>query len=423
MGLIFIPKLSKKYFYFLAFSISAFVRDFITILFNKYNESKGKNFKEEPIQLRYFDIITNVISDCLQGIFVLFNKSKVKKDLKKPTETKENPLNNSSIAKDKNNSSFMSFFKVMVKICLVDFFCQFIFLLFSLIFKEDYIIKRENNNYLLLVDISSRFIFCSYILDAYFYRHHIVSMIVNFGIFLILWIFDIYYIFFVAQEKETNYQFLHTFIYFIFLIIQTIAYSLEDVLNKIALSRESLTPFALLFYKGTFEIPLLIITTIILLPIHNAFKAFTSLDSNFQKSVLFRRFLFIIFNILRSIFLVQVIDKFSSQHLSILKVLESILMFGYFLVDKKYNERAEFYIPVIAISFIVTIFTSLIYNEILVVNLCGMQNYTQHGLDIQAEKDLRDTISKISGDSIDSCSEISGSCSESLITRNVSFTD
>ena len=190
------------------------------------------------------------------------------------------------------------------------------------------------------------------------------------------------------------------------------------------MSRESLTPYSLLFYKGVFQIPLVIITSIIVLPIHNAFSDFSSFDTGHKTYELLRRALFIILNILRSIFLVQVIDNFSSQHLSILKVMESILMFGYFLIDNKYeNDHKEFYIPVISISFIITVFTSLIYNEILVINLCGMQDYTQHGLDIQAEKDLREAITEISDESNDLETETSDCRTDSLIAQNVSYTD
>ena len=106
--------------------------------------------------------------------------------------------------------------------------------------------------------------------------------------------------------------------------------------------------------------PLVIITTIIVLPINNVFSDFRKLDSGYQKYVLIRRAVFVVLNILRSIFLVKVIDKFSSQHLSILKVLESIFMFGYFLIDGKYKDDDKqvneiVYIPIIAVSFIITI--------------------------------------------------------------------
>ena len=417
MGLIFIPKLTKKYLLFLGFTISAFLRDYISLInFNDYLE-KGKinaKFKEQPIQKRHFDIITNIISDSLQGIFVFFNRMKIRKESKKSIN--QSFLNSddklSSIKETKNTSTCLSFMKIMIKIVSVDYFCQLLFLIFSLIFKKDEIIPRKNNNYLLIIDILSRFIFCRLILDTYFYKHHIVSMIINLVVFIILGLFDIYNIF-----KQVD---MEISIFFSFLIIQTIAYSMEDVLNKIALSRESLTPYSLLYYKGIMEIPILIITTIIVLYFQNTFNDFSSLDPEYQKYVLVRRSLFIILNILRSIFLVKVIDKFSSQHLSILKVLESIFMFVYFLIHHDYKDNI-IYIPIISVSFIIIVFTSLVYNEIIVINICGLQDYTQHGLDIQADKDLREAITEISEMSEDVSQTTSRS--ESIVVRSVSYND
>ena len=150
------------------------------------------------------------------------------------------------------------------------------------------------------------------------------------------------------------------------------------------------------------------------------YKPFTIL-SDLDKHLLIRRGLFVIFNIFRSIFLVKVIDKFSSQHLSILKVLESLCMFVYFLINNAY-EGNLLLIFVILISFLILTFTSLVYNEILVINLWGLQDYTQHGLDIQAEKDLRDAVTEISELS-SNVSDISNSKSESFLIKNVSYAD
>ena len=421
MGLFFIPKLTKKHLLFLGFSISAFLRDWIPLLIVNTKDSQDKGDKEKKcIQKRYFDIITNIISDLLQGIFVAFNKMKFRKESRKLTNERFNSQieNNKDKDKDKdNNINFKSFIKIMIKICIVDYVCQFLFLLFSLIFRDDDIIQRKNNNYLLIIDILSRFIFCRLILDTYFYKHHIVSMIVNIIIFIIVGIFDFHFIFKDQTELEK------TIIYFCFLIFQSIAYSLEDVLNKIALSKELLTPYSLLFCKGLLEIPLLIITTIIIYFIEDPFSYFSSLDSKEKKYDLIRRGIFIILNIFRSIFLVQVIDKFSSPFLSILKVLESLFMFLYFLIVDKYNEDkindVSIYIYIIPVSFIIIVFTSLVYNEVIVINCCGLEDFTQYGLDVQAEKDLRDAISEMSDDVSQTCD----SRTDSIVEQNETIND
>lgn len=51
-----------------------------------------------------------------------------------------------------------------------------------------------------------------------------------------------------------------------------------------------------------------------------------------------------------------------------------------------------------------------------------MQEYTQHGLDIQAEKDLRDALTEISDMSNDN--SITSDCrSESFLAQTVSYAD
>ena len=152
---------------------------------------------------------------------------------------------------------------------------------------------------------------------------------------------------------------------------------------------------------------------------------FKTLEPKFRKLVIIKRSIFFVFNILRSICLVQVIDNFSSQYLSILRVLEFLLFFIYFLIYDiiKENKLFELYEKIIFfISFIILVLTSLVYNEIVVLNIFGLQDYTQHGLDVLADKDLRDAISETSEIPSEKSSD-SRSESQSIITQNVSFND
>ena len=412
---VFIPRLTKKHLLFLAFSISSFFREFMSLYeFREYD-------KEDFVQKKYFDILQNVISDLLQGILYLLSKLKEKRESKKL----KNSLKNESLDKDNIRTNNEGFIKIIVKISAIDFFCQLFFLIFTISFSIDNAIKKENQNFLLIIDITSRFLFCRYILKTFFYRHHIASMIINLFVFIILGILDIISII----NKEPNIGATSKIVFGIFLIIQTIAYSYEDVLNKIALEKDYFTPYSLLFYKGLFQIPLVIILSLFILIYNNdkgenVWKSFSELDSDGLNFFLVKRSIFIVFNILRSISLVQVIDKFSSQYLSILKVLESLFIYIYFVIDIQGNHYFKWYENIImSISFLILVLTSLIYNEVLVLNIFGLQDYTQHGLDIQAEKDLRDAESEINCLNSDNCSSVTDSRSESFITQNVSFND
>jgi hypothetical protein len=411
---VFIPRLTKKHLLFLAFSISSFFREFTSLY-------EFQDDKEDLVQKKYFDILQNVISDLLQGILYLLSKLKEKRESKKMN----NSIKKESLDKDNIKENNKDFIKIIVKISAIDFFCQLLFLIFTICFHINIAIEKQNQNFLLIIDITSRFLFCRFILKTFFYRHHIASMIINMLVFIILGIIDMLSIINKKNEIEATPK----IIFSIFLIIQTIAYSYEDVLNKIALEKDYFTPYSLLFYKGLFQIPLVIILSLFILIYNddngkNVWKSFFGLNTQTLNFYLIKRSIFIVFNILRSISLVQVIDKFSSQYLSILKVLESLFIYIYFVIDIQGNHYFKWYENIImSISFLILVLTSLIYNEVLVLNIFGLQDYTQHGLDIQAEKDLRDAESEINCLNSDNCSSVTDSRSESFITQNVSFND
>jgi len=418
MDLIFIPRLTKKHLLFLAFSISSFFREFLSLEeFKNFFDVKESEEKEFLAAKRYFDILQNVISDLLQGFLFLLQIIRKRREASKLKNKKINSKETELINKDKNTTKSGILF-ILIKISLIDFFCQLMFLIFVLLFEKDNVIERWYQDFVLIIDITSRFLFCRLILNTYFYRHHIASMIVNFVVFLVICFIDIRYIIkkINNSDEEGNYKII---IFGIVLVIQTIAYSYEDVLNKIALTKDNITPYSLLFYKGLFQVPLVIITTLfMILKIENLFKIFFSKDPIY---VSIKGGLFIIFNILRSISLVQVIDNFSSQYLSILKVLESLFIFIYFFISG--NGNFEIYEKIIlAFAFIILVLTSLVYNEIVVLNIFGLQDYTQHGLDVLAEKDLRDAITEASDITSEQSSD-SRSCSQSIITQNISFND
>ena len=413
MEFVFVPRLTKKHLLFFGFSISSFCREFMSLYFSS-------EYVEKEVPKRYFDILQNVVSDLLQGILFLLETIRRKREANKLKNKKINSNEAELINKDKNTTK-CGIINILIIISSIDFFCQLMFLIFVLIFKNDEVIKIYYQDFVLIIDITSRFLFCRYILNTYFYRHHIVSMIVNAVVFIVICFLDIRHII------KSNFSIFEKIIFGIVLVIQTIAYSLEDVLNKIALTRDNITPYSLLFYKGLFQVPLVIITSLLILIYKdnesNVFQIF--LNSKIIGFVSIRRSIFILFNIIRSICLVQVIDNFSSQYLSILKVLESLFFFIYFFIYDMIvqGEIFELYEKIILIiSFIILVLSSLVYNEIVVLNIFGLQDYTQHGLDVLAEKDLRDAITETSEITSEQSSD-SRSCSQSIITQNVSFND
>ena len=121
-------------------------------------------------------------------------------------------------------------------------------------------------------------------------------------------------------------------LFIILFLIQYFLYSLEDILNKIALIKLFIFPESLLFYKGVFSLIYFFIFVLCIFLFRDL-----EIHIQFNKKLLYRiiiRIIFIIANIIRSIYLVKVIDIFSSQHISFLKVLETIILFAYYYFDR-----------------------------------------------------------------------------------------
>ena len=115
-------------------------------------------------------------------------------------------------------------------------------------------------------------------------------------------------------------------LYFLILsFFQYVLYSLEDIINKIALIKLFIYPESLLFYKGLYSLIYFSIFTLFL-AIFKDLKLNIEFNINLLYGIITRLF-FIIVNLFRSVYLVKVIDFFSSQHISFLKVLETIFLF------------------------------------------------------------------------------------------------
>ena len=82
----------------------------------------------------------------------------------------------------------------------------------------------------------------------------------------------------------------------------------------------------------------------------------------------------------------KIIDIFSPNHDAIAKLFEN---FGIFLIDLMINgPDKEGYLAIRIIMYIILIIASFIYNEFLVINICGLSKNTKLFLDYEAENEF-----------------------------------
>ena len=90
----------------------------------------------------------------------------------------------------------------------------------------------------------------------------------------------------------------------------------------------------------------------------------------------------LLYNILNYI----IIDKFSANHSAISLIFENLGIFIINIIKKTIEINSHFAIRLV--MYILLIFASFIYNEFLVINICGLANDTKLFLDYKEKEDL-----------------------------------
>ena len=403
---IILTKPVKKHWYFFLFLLGSFLRilipDILSYLLDKNNSEPdsdsnlyNKNFGFKLSQ-KYFELIRNIASDILIGIFHCIHKCRNKDENKKRPPLERYKRNSQKIVFIFNDEEdkFPIMYKIIFIISLVDIICQLLLPIYIIldykIFKNEKTLRIEPIDlyYLLFFDIFARYIFSRLLLKTYFYKHHYLSFILNIIGLISITIVE------VIIQKLQKIAFDFQFSFFVLIVsIQLILYSFEDIMNKVAFRTLYILPNTLIFYKGLVQLIYFAIISGLFFGFERKYFTF---DYKFEA----KHFLcFVPFNILRTIFLVKVIDKFSAQHMTILKVFETVIYFLYNISLKhiitdnnKYNEiklniSSVICLTVQTIGFLLLLFASLIHNELIIINTPSLKAKTEYYLDKDADRE------------------------------------
>ena len=394
MKYVIFSKLNKNHFLFLSFIIIKIIDE----LCRNYMEKV-----DDIIRIFHHNYIGS-LSDFLSIIpFIIIkirSKDISKNELKKENiKEKEQDSNNDieyiySDQKTENNiKRAKRIFKFLIIVSIFDFLATYLDIIFKIIkifTKDNLLINKVENNSSILFSIISMYVLSILILHSPFYRHHYVSMAINLLLLIILIILDIINI----VNRKLSY------IYVIEKTIIIILYSFEDVLAKILLSIDSISPYIYLLYRG-------ILVNILAFLFSFVFIFVKIPDENGDKSCVFSRFwkiyeykLNILFYIIiffneyfmnLNIFLI--IDKFSPIHFAMASIISYFIssLFSIFLSE---NDKISNFFYKLGI-YLVLIVTSLIYNEFIILNFCGLQKYTQLFLQKEANEDIQQSIINI----------------------------
>ena len=366
----------KAYFFFILYWALDCLNTIEMNYFIIYTEYSG-NYH---IELILVYIVCLNLGELLSGFLVLYTKLKM--NYLKEIETKKESKNEIELIYNdlsiKENKYILIFL-----VSILDFFGRGYTVIFLLFF-DKLILEQRHIRWIISVDILARIFFGRIILNIKLYKHRKISMCICSIGFFIMTIFALQSILF---EENGKFNKFNCWIYIIFTIMQNFCFSFEDTISKILLTDKFILPHYLMFYKSlTCFIIFLILIPILFLTGKISFDNYQSLFyiGDYRVHILLK--IYIIISAFFGCFSIfKIIDIFTPTHVGFLNVVSSLVQVIYSSIRNE-TQNLLFWISYI-ICFIIIIFGTLIFNEILIINAWGLNEHTKPGFLIKEQLD------------------------------------
>ena len=357
----------KDYYYFLVFWILELAISIIKYFFEVETSNKNEIYYKENA---YFNLISLNIADLLAGFLVLFTeiqmKTKKKEEIKKTKNTQELIYNDYSIKRNK--------FIYIFIISIFNLLGSSIELFYYLFYEEQ--INKENFEWLISVDIITRIIFSKIILKTRLYKHHFISLVIFFIGFLPMTIFGIL--------NPDNY------LYIFLVFIKNTLYAIGDIFSKILLTEKFVLPHYLIFWKGIFVFFIhIILFNILFFTVGIRFSYFY----NDTFSIIFLRIFNIVILLPKNLCVMKVIYLFTPHHVGFLNVVISLK--NYILYISSKGTKNAIFVIITILSLFIVIIGTLIFNEMIIVKVFGLDKDTKPGMLHKEKLDLLDMDSSV----------------------------
>ena len=382
----------KKYFYFEIPRLKHLL--FLLYFITSIPKNLMLDFVDEinNVSIPFFKIYVFVISDSLAVIPYIIVKKRSQKSILEKTPSVHSSKDIDLIYNDNEdlestkiqNKAFLN----IILLGSLDYIAQISLVIYYLIkqeYKKD--INDINLNSLLIFNIIFIILLSKIMLHTQFYKHHFFSSILIILFLLVLVILDI-----IQINKTNNDNKLISYIYLIIRIMRIFLYSLEDVIGKILLLYQNFSPYSILSNRAIIQFILSIIFSIPFIFIkvndkENQKKViYEMIGDIFNDKVNILYFLLLaVFNFFNNLFLWKIIDIFSPNHYCIAQLSE---LFGVLIINLiKDISCVDSYFILRIIMYILLILIAFIYNEFLVINICGLGKETQTILNIKEKTD------------------------------------
>ena len=378
------PKPHLNHLLFLFYFISSVVKQGIL------KDFKGK----DNLSIPFFKLFVYDIGDFISIIPHILRKKKIKSKI-------ENSNQNRAISKEsiefiytniKTEKFEYNKNRILLHLFLIsifDFIAQISTVIYYLVKQKQQLeVKQANLNSMLIFNVFFLFIFSRILLHTPLYRHHYLSFIIFFICLIVLIVLD-----FLEIKSENKDKIVISIIYLSIRIFGALLYSIEDVIAKIMFLYYYFSPYSLLLSKALIQLVYLIIFSI-------PFTFVKFKDEKGEEMLLFSMFggifenkiyilLYIIY-LINSFFYNSInfllIDEFSPNHSAIAKIFENFGIFLTNIITENINSAHNLVTRIFMYIFL--ILGSFIYNEFLVINICGLGSNTKLFLEYKEKREL-----------------------------------
>ena len=189
------------------------------------------------------------------------------------------------------------------------------------------------------------------------------------------------------------------FRYYIFILMRLIRISLfsfENSYTKMALDSEFLSPYSILLFKAVSETILLGIFSIpfIFIKINerniNNESIFVGFKEYLTGIKLLYSFIRFFCEFLYRLFIIIIIDRFSPNHLALVHIVDAFGSTLSVIIQSAIDKKPILWINyAIFVVYIILFISAMIYNEIFIINRCGLSEKTKLFLDITLNEEQK----------------------------------
>ena len=375
----------KSYFYFILFWIlelsSTLIKEFLDQIYADHYKIN--------LLFEFINLICINVADLLAGILVLitFIQLRSTKSDESIVKKKKNTIEQELIYNDLSIKRYK--YRLLLIISTLEFIARYLDFFFFVIFS----IKRIRGgeiSWLISIDFLSRIIFSNIFLKTKLFKHNIIPIILT---IISLCIMSTCAFIIIDNVDFKNWPF------FISVGLKFIILPLEDVINKILFNEKFLLPHTLMFIRGFFDLFIFILFIPIFIIIKNKNKKYFSLkETQKDVNIILQIFLVILYIFLYSfrIFCVmKVIYIFSPQHVAFLNE----IFYLFVLLRCRINANDGLTVIFVDLTCLIIIITStLVFNEMIIINLCGLNKNTKNALLLKESQETKDSNLSINED-------------------------